>query len=147
MAKGQSAVIAAIATDNLSVILREFKTAASAAKSAKASKKDADLHVFTAYCANFCLMAEEGLFDADYGKPDYRNTTTGPAYRARLQSGGLTEAKAKLLWELGNLGYQMIDGLSAILDDAAKRNIRSVASLLKKADLDSESALRKFLLS
>lgn len=144
MPKLGSAIVAALSVNHVDHIVREFKVASASAKSAKASKKEADGHVFAAYCHNFCLMAEENLFDPRYGEADYRNTTTGPAYRNRLESAGLSEAKAKLLWELGNLGYTMIEGLKDLLD-GDKASVKTVATLLKKSDLETESALKKFL--
>ncbi len=132
---------AASAVQEMSRLMAEVK---GLGKNAKALKAKADANTIAAHATNIATIVAMELIDENYGSEDYRNTTTGPAYRKTLMEAGFSEAKAKMFWEYGQLSLKEPEALVGLVD-AADHGPKSVLAFLAKKEVTKESDLKKIV--
>jgi hypothetical protein len=120
-------------------------------KQSKVLKDRANDFTIKAHAANIAALVFLDLKDEKYGSPDYRNTTTGPAYVSKLKEAGVSEAKAKLFWEYGQLALKepVVEGENGAdftgLNDVAKAGPGAVVQFFAKQGIETEAGLKKIV--
>lgn len=117
-------------------------------KQAKSLRDKVAKNTIEAHAHNLSALVLLDLIDPEYGAEGHRNTTTGPAYMAKLVEVGFSEAKAKLFWEYGQLALKepvTEAGDLTGLVEAAQNGPKAVLKMLAKAGVEKENDLRKIV--
>lgn len=117
-------------------------------KQAKSLKAKVDQNTIAAHAHNIAAIVALGLKDLEYGEPNHRNTTTGPAYMGQLVELGFSEAKAKLFWEYGQIALKepVTEAGSLVgIEDTAKAGPKAILKFLEKIGVEKESDLKKIV--
>lgn len=117
-------------------------------KQAKSLKDKVNANTIAAHAHNIAAIVALGLKDDQYGQPNHRNTTTGPAYMAQLAELGFSEAKAKLFWEYGQLALKEPTteaGSLVGIEDTAKAGPKAILKFLEKIGVEKEADLKKIV--